>query len=73
MPKGIVCPDFQFSRVVEFLTVVTHKSPTISSHIMDHQKAERVAYRNGIWDIQSFGQSEAEKLSSVQSLFCPET
>jgi hypothetical protein len=38
---------------------------------MDHQKAERVAYHNGIWDFQ--GQSDTQKLSSVQPLFCLET
>jgi hypothetical protein len=40
---------------------------------MDHQKSERVSYRNGIWDLRSFGQSETQKLSSVQPLFYPET
>jgi hypothetical protein len=40
---------------------------------MDHQKSERVSYRNGIWDLRSFDQSETQKLSSVQPLFCPET
>jgi hypothetical protein len=40
---------------------------------MDHQKDEGVAYRYGIWEFQSFGQSETQKLSSVQPLFCPET
>jgi hypothetical protein len=40
---------------------------------MDHWKAERVAYHNGNQDIRRFGQSEAQKFSSVQPLFCPET
>jgi hypothetical protein len=40
---------------------------------MDHRKAERVAYHNGIRDFQSFSQSEIQKLSSVQPQFCPET
>jgi hypothetical protein len=40
---------------------------------MDHPKAERVTYPNGIRYIQSFGQSETQKLSSFQPLFCPET
>jgi hypothetical protein len=40
---------------------------------MDHRKAERVAYRNGIKSFRSFGQSEAQKFSSLQPLFCPET
>jgi hypothetical protein len=39
---------------------------------MDHQKGVRVAYRNGIQDFQSVGQSETQKLSSAQLLFCPE-
>jgi hypothetical protein len=40
---------------------------------MDHQKAERVGYRNGIRSFQSFSQSEAQKLRSILPLFCPET
>jgi hypothetical protein len=40
---------------------------------MDHQKSERVSYRNGIQSFQIFGQSEIQNLSSVQLLFCPET
>jgi hypothetical protein len=40
---------------------------------MDHQKAERVSYHDGIWYFQSFGQSDTQKLSSVQQLCCPET
>jgi hypothetical protein len=40
---------------------------------MDHQKYERVYYRNGIRSFRSFGQSEAQKFSSVRPLFCPET
>jgi hypothetical protein len=40
---------------------------------MDHQKDERFAYRNDIHCFQSFGQSEAQKVRSVQPLFCPET
>jgi hypothetical protein len=40
---------------------------------MDHQKAERVAYHNGIRDFWSFGQSDNQNMSSVQPLFCPET
>jgi hypothetical protein len=40
---------------------------------MDHRKAERVPYHDGIRYFQSFGQSKIQKLSSVQSLFCPET
>jgi hypothetical protein len=40
---------------------------------MDHRKDERVYYRNDIQDFRSFGQSETQKLSSVQPQFCPET
>jgi hypothetical protein len=54
-------------------TVVNQKSTTISSHIIFHRKAERVAYRNGIQDFWSFGQYEDQKFSSVQLLFCAET
>jgi hypothetical protein len=39
---------------------------------MDHRKAERVGYQFGIQDFRSFNQSEAQRLSSVQPLFCPE-
>jgi hypothetical protein len=39
---------------------------------MDHQKAERVAYRNGIQNFQSFGQSETQKLCAIPLRFCPE-
>jgi hypothetical protein len=57
---------------VEFLTVVTHKSPTVWRHFMDHRKAERVTYRNGIQSFRSFSQSEAQKFSSIHQLFYPE-
>jgi hypothetical protein len=40
---------------------------------MDHRKAEGVSYQHGIWDFQSFGQSEAQKLNTVQPLFYQET
>jgi hypothetical protein len=39
---------------------------------MNHRKAERVSYHNGIRDFWSFGQSETQKLGSVQLQFCPE-
>jgi hypothetical protein len=61
------------SRPVGFPTVVTRKSPTIGNRDRDHRKSERVAYRNGIDNFWNFGQSEAQKFSSVQPLFCPET
>jgi hypothetical protein len=65
-------PEFCFGRMVEFPTVVTHKSPTTLSHFMNHQKAERVTYHNGIQDFWILGQCETQKLSSVQLLLCPE-
>jgi hypothetical protein len=40
--------------------------------MMDHLKAERVACHNGIRDFWSFGQSETQKLNSVQPPFYPE-
>jgi hypothetical protein len=39
---------------------------------MDRRKAVKVGYHNGIQDFQSFGQSETQKLSSVQPQFYPE-
>jgi hypothetical protein len=62
-----------FGKPVNLPTVVTHKSLTVWGHIMDHRKAERVSYHDGIWYFPSFGQSETRKLSSVQPLFFPET
>jgi hypothetical protein len=40
---------------------------------MNHWKAKRVTYQNSIQDFRSVGQSETQKLSSVQPLFYPET
>jgi hypothetical protein len=40
---------------------------------MDHQKYERVTYRNDIRDFYSFSQSETQKFSSILPLFYPET
>jgi hypothetical protein len=37
---------------------------------MDHQKAKRVTFRNGIQDFWSFSQSEAGNQKSVLLLFC---
>jgi hypothetical protein len=71
--RKVVCPDFYFSRPVEILTTVTHKSLTVWNRIMDHRKVERVTYHNGIRDFQSFGQSGAQKLCPIQPLFCPGT
>jgi hypothetical protein len=45
---------------------------TVWSCLMNYWKAERVAYHNSIWDFRTFGQSETQKLSSVQPLFSPE-
>jgi hypothetical protein len=57
---------------VGFPTVVPRKSLTVWSHFMDHRKAERVGYRNGIQSFWSFGQSEAQRLNPDQLRFCPE-
>jgi hypothetical protein len=62
-----------FQRPVEFPTAVTHKSLTGWSRLMDHQKVERIAFRNGIWDFQSFYQSETGNWRSIALLFCLET
>jgi hypothetical protein len=71
--KGRVCLEFWVIKPVEFLTAVTRKPVTVWSHLMDHWKAERVFYRNGIRDLRSFGRSETQNLSSVQQWFCLET
>jgi hypothetical protein len=71
--KGAVHPDFWFSKTSRVPTVVTRKSLTVWSRMMDHRKAERVAYHNSSLKFWSFGQSEAQKFSFVQPLFCPET
>jgi hypothetical protein len=36
-------------------------------------KVERIAFRNGIWDFQSFYQSETGNWRSIALLFCLET
>jgi hypothetical protein len=59
--KGIICPELLIQQTGRV------------SDSSNHQKAERVAYHNDIWDFQSFDQSKTQKLSSVQLLFCPET
>jgi hypothetical protein len=41
-PKGIVCPDFCFSWLVEFPTIVTHKSLTDWSHIQIARKLKEL-------------------------------
>jgi hypothetical protein len=63
--KGPICPEFWFSKPVELPTVVTRKSQTVWDHVMDHRKAERVSYHDGIRYFRSFGQSETRKLSFV--------
>jgi hypothetical protein len=52
---------------------VTHKSLTVWSRLLDHQKAERVTYQFYIWDFRSFSQSETQKLRSILPLSCPES
>jgi hypothetical protein len=46
-------------QLVQFLTAVTRKPLTVWSRLMDQQKPERVVFRNGIQNFQSFGQSES--------------
>jgi hypothetical protein len=53
-------PELLVQQLVEFPTAVTHKPLTIWSHLIDHQKAERVVFQNGIRDFRSFGLSETE-------------
>jgi hypothetical protein len=73
MLRGIICPEFRIQQPVEIPTIVTRKSVTVWSRIIDHRKDERVTYHNGIRDFWSFGQSEAQKFSSFQPFFFPET
>jgi hypothetical protein len=49
-----MCPELLFQRLVKFPIVITRKSLTVWSRLMDYWKAERVVYRNGIWDFWSF-------------------
>jgi hypothetical protein len=69
MPKSRVCPEILIQQIGRVPIVVTHKLPTDWSRFIDHRKAERVTYRNGIRDFENFGHSENQKLSSVQPLF----
>jgi hypothetical protein len=73
MLKGVVCTEFLIQQTDRVSDIVTHKPLTVWSCLRDHQKDERVTYQNGIHDIWSFSQLEAQKLRSVQPLFCPET
>jgi hypothetical protein len=71
--RKVQSAEMLIQQPVEFPTAVTHKSLTVWSHLMDHQKAERVAHWNSIWDIWSFDESEAGNWRSVLPLFYPET
>jgi hypothetical protein len=51
-------PEILIQQLVEFPTAVTRKRLTVWSRLIDHQKAERVFFQNGIRDFWSFGQSE---------------
>jgi hypothetical protein len=72
MPKGTFCPEFPIQQTGQVPTIITWKSLNVWSQTTDHQKYERVAYRNGIQDFQNFGLAETQKLSSILLLFCPE-
>jgi hypothetical protein len=48
--EGAICPEMLIQQPVEFLTAVTRKSLTVWSCLVDHRKAERVVYWNGIRD-----------------------
>jgi hypothetical protein len=41
-------PEMLIQQMVEFPTAVTRKSLTVWSRLIDHRKAERVVYWNGI-------------------------
>jgi hypothetical protein len=55
-------PEMLIEQPIDIPTAVTHKSLTVWSRLMDHEKVERVVFENGIQDIQSFGLSETGKL-----------
>jgi hypothetical protein len=63
MLKSTVCPEIPNSETGRVLTIVTHKSLTVWSQRLEHQKDERVSYQNGIRDFHNFGPSETQKLS----------
>jgi hypothetical protein len=73
MHEGTMCPEILIQQPVEFPTAITRKSLTIWSRLMDHRKAERVIYQNGIRDFQSFGQFETGNWRSILPLFYSET
>jgi hypothetical protein len=54
-------PEMLFQRLAEFPTAVTRESLTGWSRLMDHRKAERVPFQNGIRNFRSFSQSETRK------------
>jgi hypothetical protein len=60
-------PELLVQQLVEFLTAVTHKPLPVWSRLMDHQKAERVIFQNGICD---FGVSANPRLEIVNLLCC---
>jgi hypothetical protein len=51
-------PEMLFQRPVEYPTAITPKSLAGWSHLLDHLKAERVVFQNGIQNPRSFGQSK---------------
>jgi hypothetical protein len=57
---GAICIEMLIQQPVEFPTVVTRKSLTVWSCLMEHQKSERVVYQNGIWDFQSLASPRLE-------------
>jgi hypothetical protein len=58
MQEGAICPEMLIQLPVDFLTTITRKSLAVWSRLIDHRKAERVVYRNGIWDFRSLSQTE---------------
>jgi hypothetical protein len=53
-PKSSVCPEFWFSKPVEFPTVVTRNPLTVWSYEMNHWEAERATYGDGTRQSRSF-------------------
>jgi hypothetical protein len=51
--------EMLFQHPVEFPTAVARKSLTGWSHLINHQKAERFVFQNGIRDFCSFSQSKS--------------
>jgi hypothetical protein len=63
--------EILFQRPGEFPTAVTRKALIGWSYLMDHRKAERIVFWNGIWNLGSFGQSEVGNWRSILPLCCP--